>query len=136
MALTGVHGKSASVTWNAVDISDNISQTSFPRTMDEVETTTYGATAKTFLVGLSDNKLTISGFWDQTASHVDATLAPDAAAGTSRAWTYGPAGTTAGNVKYSGNGYITSYSVEGGVNDAVKFKAEIRITGTVTRGTY
>lgn len=130
MTATFVHGKSGKFTWNSVDLSTDIDKIGFPRTVDEVETTTFSATAKTWLVGLSDNKITISGMWDTASSQVDPTLAPDFAAGTSRAWTYLPAGT---GTTYSGNGYLTNYTVEQGVNDAVKFKAEVRITGAVGR---
>jgi hypothetical protein len=85
---------------------------------------------------LTDNKIKLSGFFDAAASMEDATLQADFAAGQSRTWIYGPYGTTVGNVKYTGTGYLTSYNIKGTVSDAVAFDAEIRITGAVTRTVF
>ena len=133
-------GKSGYFSWNngsERDLSTFISECSLERSIDEIETTTMSATSKTFLVGLLDNTISISGFYDPTATTgPDAVLNPDFIAGTSRTWIYGPYGSTASNVKYTGTGYVTKYNIKGGVGGAVEYEADFRITGAVTRTTF
>ena len=53
-----------------------------------------------------------------------------------RAFEYGPAGNTSGNVKWSGNVLITSYTISSPVGDVVTFNLGLQLTGDVTRGTF
>jgi len=55
---------------------------------------------------------------------------------TASAFVYGPEGSTAGQVKYTGTAFLTSYEVSGGVGDIVGYTAEFQVTGAITRGTY
>jgi hypothetical protein len=129
--LAKVHSKASLFTWNAVALGDDLDDLSLERSIEEADVTTFSSTAKEFVVGLTDNTISGGGPWGGAASEADVTLAPDFAAGTSRAWTYSPGGASA--PVYSGNGYLTSYNVTSSVDDAVRFEFEIRITGAVTR---
>mgnify|MGYP001587382477 CR=1 FL=1 len=50
-----------------------------------------------------------------------------------RAWDYGPEGKTTGDVKYSGNCWVRSYTIVSRVGDVVKARVELQVDG-VTRG--
>ena len=131
--MSAVHGKNTYVKWGTTDISAYLSDANLPREKDEVDVTTFTATAKSFVVGLQTNMLEISGPFDAT---LDGLLGPDFEAGTSRAVEFATNGGTASatNPVYSVTGaYLTSYSVTGAVSDAAKFTARIRLNGTVSR---
>jgi hypothetical protein len=132
------HGKSTvfKVDNNAgslTDISNTLTDVSFPQSVDTAETTAFGASAKTYIVGLTDGTLSVSGNFDAT---VDAHLAAIVGKADSVSYEYGPEGSTATYVKYTGEALLTSYEKSGAIGDVVTYSAEFQVTGAVTRGTY
>jgi hypothetical protein len=115
------------------DISNTLTDVSFPQTIETAETTSFGSSAKTYIVGLSDSSLSVSGNFDAT---VDAHLAAITGQAATVSFEYGPEGSTAGQVKYTGECIMTSYEKSGAVGDVVTYSAEFQVTGAVTRGTY
>ena len=103
----------------------------FPETIETGETTAFGSTSKSFVVGLRDATISVSGNWDAT---VDGYLIGTEPA--SRSFVFGPAGSTGGNIKYSGECILTNYSIGAPVGDTVTFSANLQVTGDVTRGTF
>jgi hypothetical protein len=133
---TFVHGKSTFFsiddTGDSVrDISDTLTSVDFPETIDTAETTAFGATSKSFIVGLRDATISVSGLWDATVDGYFIGTEP-----ASRDFVFGPAGNTGGNVKYSGACILTSYSVSSPVADVDTYSADFQVTGNVTRGTF
>lgn len=137
------HGKGAAFqlddsSGSLVDLSSYLDEVSFPRSIETGETTTFQDTSKTYVVGLRDSTLSLSGKYDPTAdahfSAVDANLAAGSISSVS--FEYGPAGSASGAIKYSGEALLTSYEVSSPVADVITFSAELQVTGDVTRGTY
>lgn len=134
---TFVHGKSTNFQIDDTggtsrDISNVLTSVDFPETVDTAETTAFGSSAKSYIVGLTDATISVSGIWDST---VDGYLSGGAEPA-SRTFIYGPAGSTAGNVKYTGEAIMTSYSISNPVGDVVTFSADFQVTGAVTRTTF
>ena len=134
---TFVHGKSTNFTLDDTagsvrDISNTLTSVDFPDSVDVAETTAFGSSAKSYIVGLTDATISCSGIWDST---VDGYIAGGAEPA-SRSFVYGPAGSTAGNVKYTGEAIVTSYSISNPVGDVVTFSLDLQVTGAVTRTTY
>ena len=132
------HGKSTvfKVDNNAgslTDISNTLTDVSFPQSVDTAETSAFGASAKSYVVGLSDATLSVSGNFDAT---VDAHLAAIVGKADSVSFEYGPEGSTAGFVKYTGEALLTSYEKSGAIGDVVTYSAEFQVTGAITRGAY
>ena len=132
------HGKSTvfKVDNNAgslTDISNTLTDVSFPQSVDTAETSAFGSSAKSYVVGLSDATLSVSGNFDAT---VDAHLAAIVGKADSVSFEYGPEGSTAGFVKYTGEALMTSYEKSGAIGDVVTYSAEFQVTGAITRGTY
>ena len=115
------------------DISNTLTDVSFPQTIETAETTSFGSSAKTYIVGLSDSSLSVSGNFDAT---VDAHLAAVVGQAATLSFEYGPEGSTAGFVKYTGEALLTSYEKSGAIGDVVSYSAEFQVTGAITRGTY
>ena len=133
---TFAHGKSTDFAiddtgGSSRNISDTLTDVSFPQTIDTAETTAFGSSNKSYIVGLKDTTISVSGIWDAT---VDGYLSGTEPA--SRSFIFGPAGSTGGNVKYTGEAIMTNYAVSNPVGDVVTFSADFQVTGAVTRGTY
>ena len=133
---TFAHGKSTDFALDDTggssrNISTTLTDGSFPQTIDTADTTAFGSSNKSYIVGLKDGSFSVSGIWDAT---VDGYLSGTEPA--SRSFIYGPAGSTGGNVKYTGEAIMTNYSVSNPVGDVVTYSLDLQITGAVTRGTY
>jgi hypothetical protein len=132
------HGKSTvfkvdNAAGSLTDISNTLTDVGFPQTVDTAETSTFGSSAKSYVVGLTDSSLSVSGNFDAT---VDAHLAGILGQSASVSFEYGPEGSTAGFVKYTGEALMTSYEKSGAIGDVVSYSAEFQVTGAITRGTY
>ena len=133
-----VHGKSAAfkldnAAGSLVDYSAYLEEVSMPRSIETAETTTFGSNAKSYITGLSDATISISGKFDVAA---DATLAAVLGQAATLSFEYGPAGSASGAVKYSGECIMTSYEIGATVGDAVTASVELQVTGAITRGTW
>lgn len=120
------------------DISDSTDDVTFPEDLELVETTTFGLTSKTYLVGYADGKIKIAGNWNRTLHTQLSALKTAFRDGTiaSASVQYGPEGTDTGDSKLTCEVVMTSYEKSSKVKDQVKFSAEFQITGAVTEGTF
>ena len=133
---TFVHGKSTFFSIDDTggtvrDISNTLTSVDFPETIDTAETTAFGATSKSYIVGLRDATISVSGLWDATVDGYFIGTEP-----ATRSFVFGPAGNTSGYVKYSGEAILTSYSVSSPVQDVDSYSADFQVTANVTRGTF
>lgn len=112
------------------DVSTYLTGSGLDRSADLVDTTTFQASAKTYIQGWQDGKFTLSGIWDPT---VDGYLSGLYTAGTARTFTYYPAGTASSNVSYAGTAICMNYTDSSDIGDANKFTAEFQVVGAVTR---
>jgi len=134
---TFVHGKSTDFALDDTagtsrNISNVLTSVDFPETIETAETTAFGSSAKSYIVGLKDATISVSGIFDAT---VDGYIMGGSEP-TSRSFIYGPAGSTGGNVKYTGEVIVTNYSISNPVGDVVTFSLDLQVTGSVTRTTY
>ena len=132
------HGKSTvfkvdNAAGTLTDISNTLTDVSFPQSVETAETTSFGSSAKTYIVGLTDSTISVSGNWDAT---VDAHLAAILGQAATVSFEYGPEGSTSTNIKYTGEAIVTSYEKSGAIGDVVSYSAELQVTGAVTRGTW
>jgi len=115
------------------DISNTLNSVSFPREAEVLETTSFGSSDRSYVVGFKNQTISIEGSFDAT---VDGYLAGVLGAADSLSFEYGPEGSTSTYTKYSGECFLTSYETSAGVGDIVFFSAEFQITGAVTRGAW
>ena len=132
------HGKNASFKVDnsggtLTNISDTLNSVTFPREIETLETTSFGSSTSSYVVGFSDSTISIEGSFDATVdTHLAAILGQEA----SVSFEYGPEGSTATFTKYTGEAFMTSYETSAGVGDIVSYSAEFQITGAITRGAY
>lgn len=134
---TFVHGKSTDFSLDDTsgtprNISNTVTSVDFPETLDTAETTAFGSSAKSYIVGLTDATISVSGIWDATVDgYINSGAEP-----ASRSFIFGPAGSTVSNVKYTGEAIVTSFSISNPVGDVVTYSLDLQVTGAITRGTY
>lgn len=136
-----VHGKTSkfsidNAAGSLIDISAYCDDVSFSRNLDTAEVSTFGDSAKEYLIGMSDATISISGKFDAAgASTVDAVLSGILGASATSSFEYVPGGGSVGanNPGYQGECWLTSYEVSGAIGDAVSFSAEFQVTGAITR---
>ena len=132
------HGKAASfkvdnAAGQLTNISDTLNSVSFPREAETLETTSFGSSDRTYVVGFKNQTISVEGSFDATVdTHLAAVLGQDA----TLSFEYGPEGTTSTFTKYTGECIMTSYETSAGIGDIVSFSAEFQITGAVTRGAF
>lgn len=115
------------------NISDSLNSISFPREAEVLETTSFGSSDRTYIVGFKNGTISIEGSFDATYDgYLAGVLGQDA----TLSFEYGPEGSTSTYTKYTGECIMTSYESTAGVGDVVSYSAEFQITGAVTRGTY
>lgn len=115
------------------DISNTLNSVGFPREIETLETTSFGSSNRSYVVGFTDATISIEGSFDGT---VDAHLAGILGQDASVSFEYGPEGSTATFVKYTGECLMTSYETSAGVGDIVTYSAEFQVTGAITRGAF
>ena len=135
------HGKTAlfkvdNAGGTLVDLSAFCDSIDLSRDLDVAETSTFGSTSKTYVIGLIDGKISVSGKFDSAgASTVDAVISGTLGQEASVTFEYqaSNASVSSTNPKYTGEAYCTSYKISAPVGDVVKFSAEYQITGAATR---
>lgn len=117
------------------DLSAYLDEVSLPRDIETAETTTFqsSGSAKTYITGLTDATISISGKFDSVADGYLAGILGQSATVT---FEYGPTGSTAGMIKLTGECIMTSYEVSSSVGDAVSATADFQVTGAITRTTW
>ena len=136
--MTFVHGKDS---YFAFDATGGGSITDYSAYVDSVEglpgeqefddTTVLGDEGHRQIPGLENGSFSVGGPWDAT---LDAVFGPRRTV--TSTFNYGPAGNSNGLVKYSGECWITSYVVSSPVGGKVTWKADCKVDGVVTRGTF
>ncbi len=131
MAFT--HGTNATLTINSVVLAGFFNDLSFERTVDTAETTVFGNAAKNYIPGLTDATLSVSGFYDKTATTgVVYALEAILSGGVAVTAVVRPAGASTGNYAYTVSVILTGYTLASTVGDAVTVSADFQCTGAVT----
>jgi hypothetical protein len=134
--MSSTHGKNQYLSWNSVNISDQISDLSLGQSLDEAETTTFQQTGETYVTGLADKNLEFSGPFDEASGKIYQTILFDYIKGTTRTAVYGPQNNTTGNVSYTDTtAYLTKLSVRSSVTGPVEYSSGVRLNAP-TRGTF
>jgi hypothetical protein len=99
--------------------------------------TTIADTGTKWHPSLEDVVITLEMIWSD-----DANVGSDTVFGPLRTHTaavdfeYGPEGSTGGDVKYSGTCWVRNYTIQTRVGNVILTRAELQVSGVVTRGTF
>lgn len=125
-----------SISINGTDFSTSLSAVTLDISVEEQDTTAFGATARTRIGGLQDGSISLDFHQDFGASSIDATLFP--ILGTNATVVVVPTSGTisATNPSYTAECLVTQYQpFASSVGDLATLSVSWPITGAVTRGT-
>ena len=126
----------ASVTIGSVDLSSSIKKVSLSSSRAEIETTTFGNTAKRRVAGLIDNKVSLDFNQDFSASSVEASIY--SLLGTTATVVIKPNGSTASatNPSYTFTALVTEWMpLDAQVGELASASITWPIDGTITKAT-
>jgi len=126
----------ASVTFASSDISSFISSITLSTSLDVVDTTSFGNTARTRVAGLADNQVTIEFFQDYASGLLESIIYPTI--GTSAAVIVKPVAgsTSATNPSYSFNALVAEWQpLSGAVGELATASVTWPISGAITKAT-
>lgn len=124
------HSKVSAFSLAGTDLSDFVDSVSITHTAEASEVTTIGQASKSYIQGLKDATISISGKYDPETAGPEATIRTAISGGVAVAFSFEPAG--AGETDYSGNCLVTSFEVSAPVGEVVAFTAEMQVTGGLT----
>ena len=131
------HGKATQVLLNQYNLSSYLNAAATTITVDTGETTTFGASSKTYIVGLKDATITAEGLYEAVSTDaVDVVLNASINNTVDDVFTYAPEGlgTTAGRRAQIAWVEDTNYEVSGTVGDVVAIKASFQTDGGLDSG--
>lgn len=125
----------ASVTVNAVDLSDHVKSVRITYEAEEVEDTNMGDTSREYLAGLLGWSVEVEFAQDFAAAKVDATLFPLVGAAPFAISILPTSdGVSATNPNYNGNAILTSYPpLDNSMGELATSRVTLRGTGTLSR---
>jgi hypothetical protein len=130
-----IHGKSTTFLHNTVNLSAFFNDAGANRTVETAETTAFGDSSKTYIVGLQDGTISASGMWDNTAL-VGSDVVLNTALGVADAEiTIVPgASPAAGTRCISAMVDSTSYDVTTPIGDVAAISADFQADGGIDSG--
>ena len=104
-----------------------------PFVLETHETTVFGKTSKTYIVGLKDFTFSVGGPWDVVMDNHMNEVLYGANFATSKSFEIHTGATAGTDVKFTGECFPTSYSGAIPVGDKVSYTADFQGTDTITR---
>jgi|TARA_R100000030_G_scaffold100255_2_gene92881 hypothetical protein len=105
---------------------------SIDETIDTVEDTSMGDSAKTYLASIKDFSGSVDVIYDETDTNGQTALS----VGSSVTLNFAPEGTDSGDVKLTGTAIVTGKSVSSSFDGLVESTISVQGTGGLTTGTY
>lgn len=127
-------GLNGYLTIAGTEVTAYMTDSDFSRLTDLVDSTTFGDTAHEYTATLAGASLTFNVVYETTLASLSAVLNTNF--GISAAYVFGPTGNTAGEEKFTFNGFIESYGVRNTVAGIVTQPVTVKPTGAITRTTF
>lgn len=131
-----IHGKSTVVVFKDKDLSAFFNDSSTSQSVETAETTTYGAAggSKTYILGLNDGTISLSGLFDGDVGAVDETLNTYLTVDGSNPTIVASEGLAIGKRVKMADVDQTSHEISNPVADVVSLSAEMQTTSGLLSG--
>lgn len=127
-----IHGRKAAISISGTLLTAYADSAALNVDIDTAETSTFGNTWKTYVVGMAGAKVDVSGNYDPTVTVGPQAVLEPLIGADPFACIYYPGGNTTGQVKHSFNAILTGYTESSSTGDAVKWTASLILTGADT----
>lgn len=132
-----LHGKAATILFGQRSLSEFLNEVSVARTIEAGETTNFRAAGfKTYVIGLQDAALSLSGMFDGSAGAVDETLRSAFTSDLRDPVSVSPALEAVGAIAYLVDAHSGSYDVTSPVADVVSISSDVQAEGRIDRGVF
>ena len=125
------HGKSTKVLFGKFNMSAFLNESSVSESVEVAESTTYGKSAKTYIVGLADATVSLSGMFDGDTNASDDVFDTALGDDLGRVITIAPEGLAVGRRVRICTAKSTSYESSSPVGDVVSVSCEVQSDGGV-----
>jgi len=131
-----IHGRGSKVLFGAYDLSTFFNNAGTNSAVDANDSTTFGVVggSKTFIVGLRDGKVSISGLFDGAVAAVDERIQASLGSDTEAPMTVALDGFAIGRRVQIAQAKTTSYDIKAPVADVVSVSADFQADGGVDGG--
>lgn len=133
-----IHGKGAALAHGGKNITEWMTEGTSNISLDPADTSHWGSSAKTFIVGQNDAQFSGSGLYDGSIDgiekHFEAILASEMAADQKIPITFSPEGFAVGNLAMLAVAKTTTYEVNPVISDVVKMSFEMQCDGGMQIG--
>jgi len=129
-----IHGKNAAVLVGSGDLTSFLNEAQVSRGQDMAETSAFGSSAKTYIVGMQDGTFNASGMFDGDEAAIDARLAALIGVEAASVVTFAPEGLAVGKRGLSCAARQTSYEVSAPVSEVVAVSVDVQAEGGVDSG--
>lgn len=126
--MSFVHGSSGRIYANGFDLSSFLKSVSSSGSVEAHDSTTFGATAKTYVPGLEDATLSAEGLFSGAVGATDPVLFAALRGRTPVVWSWLPSGDVDGLFGYGFSALSSSYEVSAPVDDLVSVSTEAQST--------
>lgn len=127
------HGKNTVVLVDQYDLSGFYKESTTSRSIETSDTTAFGNSAKTYISGLKDGTMNLSGMFDGSVNAVDQVMSA-ALGSVDNVVTVQIEGNTAGTVAHMLATQQTSYEVSSPVGDVVSVTSQLQADGGLESG--
>jgi hypothetical protein len=129
------HGKTSRVLLNKYDLSPYLNDLSISQSVDPAEVTAFSSSAKSYIVGLRDGKISLGGFFDgQSTDAVDLVMSTAINGSGDDTYSVCPDTWATGKRAILASADQSSYEVSASVSDVVAVKFEAQVDGGVDEG--
>ncbi len=134
---TFIHGKDSKVYLDEFDLTSYFTNVDVALSNETSETTSFGATSKSYLLGLADGTLSMSGLWAAETDGSDEELQAILGSATTPLITVAESAGTIGNRATVAKAHETNYTISNPVADVVSITADFQgSTDAVSNLTY
>ena len=125
--MAGSSSQALTLTWATVSVT-GLGTVTINTNQNMIDTTDVATGASTFITGNRNTTATIDMFYDQAVTGmVNIESAANSGAASAVALI-----TLASGMSYSGNAFVTSFSVTGSINETLRASITLQFTGTIT----
>lgn len=126
------HGRFAEITVDGDDLSDFCDAADLSVDIDAADTTTFGKTWKTAVIGAAGGKVSIKGNYDPTATTGPIAVLSSLIGAAAFPVVLYPGGTASGQISHTFNALLTGFGEGSPVGDKVTFSADLLADGVIT----
>jgi hypothetical protein len=127
------HGKKTAVLLNSTDMSLYLNEATVSRDIETNDTTTFGSNSRSYITGLDDGTISLSGMFDSTANASDEVL-EGRVLQENNTLTVLPEGLIVGSRAILVNADMTAYEISAPVADVISIEAGFQADGGVRQG--